>query len=139
MPSWDHVAVGKGGRFTLSVVCLRDEPSQWGMVIDTPLMHLWLDMPDHTVAHQALLFFEQTRGKKLPVRVGMTLGTFDGRWVRLTNNDEDEWYFVQLLPHENDRPSNGHLFLRLDEDSVGDVVSALRQVVKELDVKTGHS
>ena len=138
MPSWDNVAVGVAGSFSLSVICLRDEPSQWGMLIDTPLMHLWLDMPDHTAAHQALLFFQRTRGKNLPVRVDMTFGTFDGRWARLTKNDEDQRYFVELLPHEDDRASNGYLFLRLEEDSVGDVVSALRQVVKELDAKGGH-
>jgi hypothetical protein len=138
VPSWDQVAVGEAGSFRLAVICLRDEPSQWGMLIDTPLMNLCLDMPDHTAAHQALRFFQRTRGKNLPVRVDMTFGTFDGRSVRLTKNDEDQRYFVELLPHEDDRASNGYLFLRLEEGSVGDVVSALRQVVKELDAKGGN-
>src|SRR5690242_6890 len=128
MPNlWDGLALGETGDFRLSVLCSQDEPSRWAMIIDTALMHLWLEMPDHAIAHETLSFFGKTRGKKFPVRLDIYIGTFCGRPVRLTKNDEDERYFLQLMPLEGG--SDGDFFLRLKEDEVGDVVSALEQVV----------
>ena len=105
---WDNSGVGEAGDFRLAVRRSRDDPARWAMLVDTPLLHLWLDMPDHSVAHQALHFIERTRGKKWAARVDMIVGTFCGRDVRLTKNDEDERYFVELLgPHDGTGTSEG--------------------------------
>jgi hypothetical protein len=137
---WENIAVGQADNIRLAVICPQNDPSQWAILIDTPLLHLWLEMPDHTVIHQALSFFERTRGKKWPVRVDITIGTFCGRRVLLTKNDDDERYFVELLPPQGGGGvSDGYFFLRIEENMVGDVVSALRETVKALDGKSGRS
>jgi hypothetical protein len=130
---WDDVAVGEAGGFRVAVVCSRDEPSKWATVIDTALLHLWLEMPDHGIPHRVLSFFEQTRGKKFPVRLDVPVGTFHGRTVRLTKNEDDERYFLASLPTPTSDASNGSFFLRLKEDAVADVVAAVREVVDALD------
>jgi hypothetical protein len=124
---WDNLAVGEAGGFRLAVICSQDDPSRWAMLVDTPLMQLWLEMPDHAIAHETLSFFEMTRGKKLPVRLDIYIGMFCGRPVRLTKNDEDERYFLRS------DGADGDFFLRLNEDKVEDVASALEQVVEALD------
>jgi len=131
---WNNVAVGEADDFRLSLDCNQDEPSRWVIVIDTPLLHLWLETPNHNVAHDALLFFERTRGTKPPLRLDIAVGTFCGHRVRLTKNDEDERYFLQLLPSEGSNPG-GDFFMRIEDDVVEQAVSALRQVVKQLDAR----
>ena len=137
---WEGIAVGEAGGVRLTVLCSQDDPSRRATHIDTALLQLWFETPDHTIPHQALTFFEQTRGRKLPVRVGMTVGTFCGRAVRLAKNDEDERYFLEtvetLRPEGTEEDGDGKFFLRLEEEDVANVVSALRQVAIAIDGRT---